>query len=241
MSDDRYTAHVHSEAYREERARKADVIYRLVGDRLEAAESIADLGAGTGLIKRALEARTGKRICGFELDLEFVVDASGVVGADAGRLPVRDASFDFLILNHLYEHVEDQPALFREAYRILRQGGSAYVSAGNRLAVMEPHYRLPFLSWLPRGPAGVYLRASGRGESYEDIDFRTYTTLMGMMREAGFRVRDITEDALGRLLEGGEGGAWRIAWRALSVMPRSVRESALRRLSPQWFFLLDRE
>ena len=39
--------------------------------------------------------------------------------------------------------------------------------------MVEPHYRLPFLSWLPHGPlADRYVRASGRADHYYER-FRT--------------------------------------------------------------------
>jgi SAM-dependent methyltransferase len=236
-SPDAYERHTSSAGYRRERAQKANVIYSLCGRNLERGQ-IADLGAGTGLVKRALEERSGRTIIGFEVDTSFVEARDGMVAADVLRLPVRDRTFDFLIVNHVYEHVTDQAGLFREAQRVARTGGRAYVSAGNRLAVMEPHYRLPFLSWLPGRAANAYLRASGRGEEYRDIRFLTYRPLVRLMSAAGFEVEDITEPALRQLLGEGRGGAWTAAWALVSRLPAFVRRSLLRLASPQWFFLL---
>ena len=238
---DAYEAYVRSRAYREERACKADVILTLCEGELGAADSIADLGAGTGLIKRALEETTGKTIVGFDIDESFIRASDRMIVADVRELPARDGRFDFLLLNPLYEHVSDPARLFEEAYRVLRAGGAAYVSAGNRLAVLEPHYRLPFLSWLPELLATRYLRLSGRGESYAEIRFRTYRSLVRLMLGAGFRVHDITERALRSLLDREEGrGGRRAAWRALAVLPATVRRLLLQALSPQWFFLLEK-
>ncbi|MFQ5689549.1 MAG: methyltransferase domain-containing protein [Gemmatimonadota bacterium] len=237
---DSYGRCVRSEEYREERARKAEVILALCETELRAALRIADLGAGTGLIKKSLEVTLDKYIYGFDIDISFIARAEGMVVADVRWLPVRAAWLDFLILNHVYEHVTDQTALFREAARVLRPGGCAYVSAGNRLAVMEPHYRLPMLSWLPRGLAGAYVRASRRGTGYEGIRFRTYGVLVKLMREAGFQVEDITERAFDRLLRKGGWPVWRVIWRTLAAFPRALRGPLLRAASPQWFFLLRR-
>ena len=238
---DRYARWVSSEAYRSERPGKAEVIVRICGERLSLAERIADLGAGTGIVKKSLENTIGKTIVGFELDRSFIEHPRRMVVADVLRLPAPDEAFDFLVLNHLYEHVADPGLLFREAYRILEPGGVAYVSAGNRLAVMEPHYRLPFLSWLPRPLADRYLRWSGRGRAYRGIRFLTYGPLVQRMRAAGFRVRDETGAALDRLVgEEGRGGAWRHAWRLLSGITAPAREALLHGLSPQWFFLLEK-
>lgn len=240
MSEDAYARHLASPRYRDSRAEKAEVILALCGPALRDAERIGDLGAGTGLIKNTLEIMIDKYIVGIEIDEEFIVHHKGMVRADVRRLPARDESFDFLLLNHIYEHVPDPGRLFGEAFRVLRDGGSAYVSAGNRLAVREPHYRLPFLSWLPGRAADLYLRLSGRGERYEGIRFLTYGPLTGHMAAAGFEVQDITETALERLIGEGRGGRWRTVWGALSAVPRAVRRALLRALSPQWFFLLRR-
>lgn len=238
--DDYYARHVSSDAYRAERAAKARVIAELCRDALRRATWIADVGAGTGLIKARLEAEFDKPIVGFDVDEAFVVERHRMVVADACRLPVADDRFDLLLLNHVYEHARDQAGLFREAWRVLRPGGTVYVSAGNRLAVVEPHYRLPFLSWLPRALADRYLRLSGRGTAYEGVRFLTYRPLRRLMSAPGFRVRDITERALHDLLGGGRGARWRPAWRALRALPRGPRARLLQTASPQWFFLLDK-
>ncbi|MFQ5677962.1 MAG: methyltransferase domain-containing protein [Gemmatimonadota bacterium] len=240
LGRDAYADRVSSESYREERAAKADVVWRLCGEELRRAARIADLGSGTGLLKRALEKRLGREIYGFELDPSFVHWRGMTVMADVRRLPAPDDAFDFLLLNHLYEHVADQPALFREAYRVLAPGGRAYLSAGNVLAVLEPHYRLPFLSWLPRPLASAYLRATGRGRAYRGIRFRTHGALVRMVTTAGFRHREITEEALERLLAGPTDRGWQGTWRVLRRLPGRFRGALLRSLSPQWFFLLEK-
>ena len=82
-----------------------------------------------------------------------------------------DDSFDLLILNHVYEHVGNPRELFSEAVRIVKPGGTIYVTAGSRWAVMEPHYRLLFLSWLPGRIADWYVRCMRRGKGYRGIRF----------------------------------------------------------------------
>ncbi len=182
----------------------------------------------------------GKPLYGFEIDTSFVADRSRMVAADVERLPVSDDTLDFVLMNHLYEHVTDPVALFREAYRVLAPGGGAYVTAGSRLAVIEPHYRLPFLSWLPRPVASAYLRLSGRGKAYEGIRFLTYRPLLTIMREAGFIVHDITERAIDELLERTWGEPWTRVWARAGSLSAGARAALLRLGSPQWFFLLEK-
>lgn len=236
--DDRYGKHVTSSAYRLERAAKAEVILSLCDRELHASVGIADLGAGTGIIRSILSKRIGRSIVGFELDAEFIVERSGMVGADVLHLPVADSSLEFLLINHLYEHVTSQPDLFAEAFRVLVPGGSAYVTAGNRLALIEPHYRLPLLSWLPRPIASAYLRASGRGRTYDDIHFLTYRPLARIIQESGFEIEDITERAIDQLITHTWGPQWARVWSVIRLIPGPVRRMLLGLASPQWFFII---
>lgn len=237
-SGDYYARRVASPEYRASRRDRAKVVLHLVRDRIAHAKAIADIGSGTGIMKAALEVESGKPIYGFDLDVPFVTDRSRMIGADACRLPLRDEAFDLVLLNHIYEHVGDQAGLFREVWRVLSPGGAAYVSAGSKFAVIEPHYRLPFLSWLPRRVADGYLRASGRGESYEGVRFMTYRGLHDLMAGPGFEVHDITERALRELLGPDRGAAWRPFWALLRGLPAGLRAGVLKGGSPQWFFLL---
>jgi len=237
---DRYGELVTSDEYRESRVRKAEVIWHLVGAQLREAGLCADLGAGTGIIRAALEEKMGKPLYGFEIDTSFVEVRARMVAADVERLPISDNALDFVLMNHLYEHVTDPAALFGEAFRVLAPGGIAYVTAGSRLAVMEPHYRLPFLSWLPIPAATMYLRLSGRGHAYEGIRFMTYGPLYRMMSQAGFAVHDVTELAIDELLERTWGRRWTDVWERVGALPAGTRSRLLRLASPQWFFLLEK-
>lgn len=239
-SGDRYERFTATDEYRAGRRRKARVIAHMCRPYLDGDAVAADLGAGTGIIRKILEEETSNIIYGLEIDGSFIVETDRMVRGDVLRMPIRSESLDFAMLNHLYEHVTDPGLLFRETYRVLKPGGRAYVTAGNRWAVVEPHYRLPFLSWLPDGAAGAYLRLTGRGSSYEDIRFLTYRALTRLMRAAGFILHDVTEKAIGDLIGEAWGARWETGWRTLRRTPEAARTSLLRIGSPQWFFFLER-
>src|ERR671921_261806 len=67
--------------------------------------------------------------------------------------------------------------------------GVVCLGLGNRLGVVEPHHRLPFLSYLPPAAADRYVRATGRAESYHER-FRTRPGLRRLL--AGWHVLDYT-------------------------------------------------
>ena len=237
---DRYERYTASEEYRASRRRKARVIAHVCAPFLPGEAVAADLGAGTGIIRKILEEECGNPIFGVEIDREFIADRGRMVCGDVLRLPIASESLDFAMLNHIYEHVPDPGLLFRETYRVLRPGGMVYVTAGSRRAVIEPHYRLPFLSWIPSRAADAYVRATGRAGGYSDIRFLTYGPLTRLMRVAGFIVHDITERTISDLIGRTWGPRWAAAWSTARRMPAGARESLLRFGSPQWFFLLER-
>ncbi len=114
------------------------------------------------------------------------------------HLPFPDGHFDIVVSNHVIEHVggpEAQRHHLRETRRVLRPGGVAYLAVPNRWMVMEPHYRLAFLSWLPRRWRTPYLRLAGRGSNY-DCEPPTKPQLEAMLAAAGFRYRFLSSKAV---------------------------------------------
>jgi len=134
---------------------------------------VLDIGCSAGLMSDAMAAR-GTDVVGVDVDADALRHAVARGGparyalARGERLPFADQSFDAVVCNHVYEHVDDPFALMREAHRVLRAGGACYVAAGHSLQLIEPHYRLPLLSWLPRPMASAWLRRLGRAERYDE-------------------------------------------------------------------------
>jgi len=92
---------------------------------------------------------------------------------DTACLPFKNDTYDIIICNHVYEHVPDANVLMDEISRILKPGGFCYFGAGNRFCIVEPHYRLPFLSWLPKPVANFYLYIMNRERPYYE-NLRSY-------------------------------------------------------------------
>ena len=108
---------------------------------------------------------------------------------DAQHLAFPDAAFDIVICMHVYEHVPDAAALMAEIDRVLKPGGVCYFTAGNRLSLIEPHYRLPLLSVLPKPLSHLYLRLLHRGTYY----YENHLTYWGLKKlVVGFENVDYT-------------------------------------------------
>lgn len=113
-------------------------------------------------------------------------------------LPFADESFDVVLSNHVIEHVGDeqaQRAHLAELHRVLRPDGVGYLAVPNRWMLVEPHYRLLFLSWWPHTWRTPYLRLMGKGESYdcEPLQMRKLETLL---TNAGFEHYNLCVEAM---------------------------------------------
>ena len=236
-----YARRLESPAYRASRRRKAALVHALCADELARARTAVDLGAGTGLLRDALEELAGRPIVGLELDRAFVESPRRMAVADLLALPIRDGGLDFGIANHVYEHVADLDGFFAEIARALAPGGSVYLTAGSRFAPIEPHYRIPTLSWWPKPVAERILRWSGRGESYADVNFTTRGRLVAAARRRGLAMDDVTDRALATQIDRYESRLGRAIGRMAAAVPGPVRRKLLEIASPQWFFFVRRE
>lgn len=239
-SPDYYERRLASPAYRAARTRRAGLIHAVCERWLVEARHVVDLGAGTGLVKSALEDLTGRPIAGIEIDRIFVEEPTRIAVGDLLELPIRDGAIDFAIANHVYEHVADLDRFFAEVRRALAPGGRVYLTAGNRFALVEPHYGIPTLSWWPPRVANALLRLSGRGERYRGIRFRTWRAIVAAARRQGLVLDDLTDEVLTSQLERYESRIGRAGGRLALLVPGSARRRALRWLAPQWFFLARR-
>ena len=168
------------------RTRKAEKMIAVLQDYLgeTSALSILDVSCSTGIICDALSDHFYK-VTGIDIDQEAVAHARSRHAAknlefhvmNALRTSFPDGSFDVVVCNQMYEHVPDAYQLLQEIYRVLVPGGVCYFGAANRLKVIETHYgRLPFLSYLPKPLAHLYLRILGRGKYYYETHY-LYGTL----------------------------------------------------------------
>lgn len=180
---------------RERKARKVLAILEHAAGDLSG-RSLLDIGCSAGIMTRYF-ARAFARVVGTDIDqpaLRYAYSGDSEqrvawAAADSQYLPFGDASFDVVNCTHIYEHVPDASCLMDEIFRVLRPGGICFFSAGNRLSYMEPHYRLPLLSVVPKFVAHRYLRILGRGSYYYETH-RTYWGLRHLVRQ--FDLEDYT-------------------------------------------------
>jgi len=88
--------------------------------------------------------------------------------SDASNIGAKDNSIDILISNGVFAQLPYQEKHIEEIERVLKEDGICYFSAINKLRIIEPNFRIPFLSWLPKGVADAYIRVTKRGKEYHE-------------------------------------------------------------------------
>ena len=186
---------VYNPAGRAQKAKKTlSILEDFSGD--TAGLSLLDIGCAAGYTT-ILYAERFKSVVGIDVDKPAVEHAKKhnaslnleyhVVTSQDIDFP--DNFFDVIICSHVYEHVPDAEKLMSEIYRLLKKGGVCYFAAGNRFSLIEPHYRLPFLSVIPKWSAHYYLRLLKRGRYY----YENHLSYWGLRRLVSrFDVLDYT-------------------------------------------------
>lgn len=165
---------------------------------LQPGETVLDLGSGAGfdafIAARAL-AGTG-RVIGVDMTPEMVSRARRQAAAgdypnvefrlgEIEALPVADASVDLIISNCVINLSPDKPAVYREAFRVLRPGG--------RLSLSDVVARAPLPAAL-RADAAQQSRCIAGAETLADT--RTWLTAAGFTA-----IRITTKDQSRRVLD----------------------------------------
>lgn len=121
---------------------------------------VLDVGCGRGYTGEVVR-EMGGRYTG--LDFVLSRQSAGLVQGDAGRLPFRDAVFDFVFCIDAFEHFPEPVAVTSEFHRVLRPGGTVFLSAPNyanvagvvkrcleRKGAYRPDTWAPFGRWQPQ-------------------------------------------------------------------------------------------
>lgn len=162
----------------ESRERKARTMVAVLSDffgdqRLLEQLTVLDIGSSTGIIDNYLSGYF-KSVTGIDIDAQAVSHANNLyrkrnlkfLEEDAMNLRFDNDSFDVVICSQVYEHVPDSHKLIKEIYRVLKPSGVCFFSAGNSFNLIEPHYKLPLLSIVPKPLAHIYMRLAGKGDHY---------------------------------------------------------------------------
>jgi ubiquinone/menaquinone biosynthesis C-methylase UbiE len=133
-------------AFRESRRKSLSELGEVAGQR------IGLIGVGTGLDVPWL--KPGATYVGVDLTNAMIVRARGksleydvpvrLVRGDGMRLPLRDGSFDRVVLHLILAVVPSPPALLSEAARVVRPGGTIHILD----KFLRPGQHAPIRRWL---------------------------------------------------------------------------------------------
>lgn len=154
---------------------------------------ILDLGCGVGAFVRRFREFSDD-VVGMDIDRESVVEGAKELpnlGLAVGEhLPFADDTFDVIMLHEVLEHVTDDVETLKEAWRVVRSGGTVIVFTPNRMYPFETHGiflgkryvfgNIPFVNYLPDALRNRLVPHA-----------RVYTTrgLRRVYRKAGLRAR----------------------------------------------------
>jgi 2-polyprenyl-6-hydroxyphenyl methylase/3-demethylubiquinone-9 3-methyltransferase len=91
----------------------------------------------------------------------------------AEQLPWDTACFDVCLLPELLEHVSDWCSCLAEAVRVLRPGGTLYLSTTNVLCPLQQEFSLPLYSWYPAAAKRHFVKKA-LTDSPELANFATF-------------------------------------------------------------------
>lgn len=218
------------------RRRKAAKIVSIVeSERSLESCAVLEIGTGGGIIASVLAERAGPQglVASVDVvDLRTTTEGYEFHLVEGSELPFEDSRFDVVVSNHTIEHVGDDEAQgvhLAEIRRVLRPEGIAYLATPTRWAPVEPHFKVPLLSWLPERIRTAALRLTRRGSVY-DIHPRSRRQMRRMIRASQLEAEDRSGDAARalaraewpdrarRLADHLPGAAWRLMGAASPTM-----------------------
>jgi SAM-dependent methyltransferase len=145
----------------------------------------------------------------------------GFVRAPAEHLPLPSGSVDFLYSVNCLEHLPDPAGAFDEAARVLRIGGTCFMTSRPLFYSAEGHhlddiFPVPWghLLWEPEALAELVVREAGQGRDWEpgvplrpehlvtilrgELNYASPTDLRGVLRRGPWRLNgwvDVTADS----------------------------------------------
>ncbi len=196
---------------------------------------ILDVGAGMGGFAVALQ-RAGRRIVAYDYNFAYCeiartrarrydLSLAALVGAGEA-LPFANRSFEMVTCWDVLEHVQEPGRLLSEIARVLTENGVAFMTVINRYALVDPHYHLRGINYLPRplGEKYITLRQRAKNSALRDkqklseMHYYTYGGFAKFAASCGFEILDLNRrksrfQKYPRAL----GGALYEAWRALGM------------------------
>ena len=159
---------------------------------------LLEIGTGSGVIASELSKVMGEVHAVDVVDQRLEKSGYNFCLVKDTKLPYEDDFFDVVITNHVIEHVgntDEQRKHLDEIRRVMRPDALCYFAVPNKWRIVEPHFRLPFLSWFPQALSDLVVRLTGKGEYY-DCNPLDHFQAIKLFHEVGFDYESRTLDAM---------------------------------------------
>lgn len=169
---------------------------------------VLDIGSGMGGFAVAMR-RSGEELYALDYNPAYCeiartrarrygLDLPALVGAGEA-LPFATASFEEVTCWDVLEHVVSPEQLLGEIARVLAPGGRLFMTVINRFALVDPHYHLRFVNYLPRPLGEKYIGWRQRRkqsalrdrQGLSEMHYFTYTAFEQFAARRGFRLEDL--------------------------------------------------
>lgn len=122
-----------------------------------------------------------------------------VLNAQIESADLHTNQYDFTAMVDVIEHVEDPKKSLEIIFASLKNGGKLYVTVPARFQFIDPHYKLPFICWMPLPIADRLLSLLGRlkedggagRQRLSTMHYYTFGDFKKLALSIGFEVVDV--------------------------------------------------
>ena len=106
--------------------------------------------------------------------------------------------YDFAVMMDVIEHVVNPLKCLKNIHKSLKPGAWLYLTVPNRFHIYDPHFKLPFICWMPLNWADKLLSIVGRNkvdganglQRLNTMHYFTFGDFRSLALDAGFEVID---------------------------------------------------
>jgi ubiquinone/menaquinone biosynthesis C-methylase UbiE len=161
-------------------------------------KKILEIGAGSGIISYNL-IQGGNDVISIDISdnlfrntilpdkkVQFLL-ANGIL------MPFKDEMFDIVICNQVIEHIprNNQLNLVKEIFRVLCKDGLVYMATPNKFWPIEPHTKLPLISYFPQKISDIYLNYA-KGTKFFNVYLLDYYHFRKILSAEFNQILDLT-------------------------------------------------
>jgi SAM-dependent methyltransferase len=158
---------------------------------------ILEIGAGSGIISYYI-IQAGNAVISIDISADlfrhtvFPEKKIKFLLANGILLPFKDGTFDIVICNMVIEHIPSRNHLnvVNEIYRVLTKDGLVYFATANKFWPIEPHTKLPLISYFPQKISDIYMNYA-KGTNF-NIYLPNYYSLKKLLSAKFNLILDLT-------------------------------------------------